>query len=253
LAKIGVEYIETFAHARAAGYDAIDLDSPYYIGEWFTAHLEHAGHDIRFTRRNQSVGEKDVRDTALGGDDARWVDEVDLCLLMTHGTYDDHRAILLFDVERDSWEGNSKKWHLGDTCNLEWLFIFGCHSVDRDHLLDLLGVFRGLHLYCGAYSWMYDSWTIQEAGQDTADHLIAGKPVADAWLEGTSDWWVENHPTVVSVERREQYVGGDADWPNTVLCTDRLWGHGTTRADVLPPDQFMMICKWSDRGVWDFG
>jgi Family of unknown function (DUF6345) len=252
MARIGLEYIDSFANARAAGYsDVIDLDSPYYIGEWFIGNLADAGHPTAVVRRNRQVRERDLRDVSLDGEDARAVDSVDLCLVITHGNYSEHRCHLLFDIAEDSWEGHSGDWRLGDTCHLEWLMFFGCHSVDRDHLLDHLHVFRGLHLLCGAYGDMFDSWTIQEAGEDTSNHLLCGKPVADAWLEGVSDWWVENHPIVVSVERQAQYDDGEVDWPQTVLRSDHLWGHGTTRADVAPSQQYFMACIWSDRGVWD--
>lgn len=253
MARIGLEYMETFANARAQGYDAPDLISPYYIGEWFIGNLRDAGHQITVARRNGNAAERGLRDTSKSGDDAKVADSVDLYLILTHGHYDGagKRALLLYDTQADDWIGHSGNWILGDTCNLEWLMLFGCWTVLRDRLLDHLHVFKGLHLLCGAYGNMWDSWTTQECGNDISNYLICGKPVADAWLEGASDWWCANHPIVVSVERAEQWVNGDADWPNTVLCTDHLWGQGTTRADVLPPDQFMMVCKWSEQGIWD--
>src|SRR5262245_35967840 len=144
---------------------------------------------------------------------------------------------LLFDTKMDFFQGHSSNWRFGNNCNMEWLMIYGCHSIDGDKIQDHLPIFRGLHLICGAYGWMYDSWTLCEAGADTADNRIAGKPGFEAWCDGVTDWWAENHPIVISVERQETFRNGTRDWPRTVLRSDHLWGHGTTRQDILPAQQ----------------
>src|SRR5262245_13482174 len=255
MATIGIEYVDSFPHARATGMfkDFDDLSTPYYIAEWFAPMLADAGHEIRFLRRNLAVGERHIRDLSHGGSDVSFADRVDLYLIITHGRYKDQEVQLLFDTEMDSWLAHSSKWRFGDNCNLEWLFIYGCHSIDGDNIQDHHPIFRGLHLICGAFSWMYDSWTLCEAGADTADNLTSGKPVSEAWCDGVSDWWAENHPMVISVERHETWRNGNPDWPNTVIRGDHLWGHGTTRQDILPTQQFWMAAVWSDSGVWDYG
>ena len=252
MAKIGMEYVDHFSAARAAGYDVANLDIASDIGNGFENHLRDAGHEVVFAHRNREASERDLRANSEGGDDAQVVDSVDVCLVCTHGTYD-HGTRLLFDIQHDGWEADSRRWLLGDTCNLEWLMVYGCASINKDRPLGLLNLFQGLHIYCGAYSYMYDSDTCDECGRDTADNLTGGKPVSDSWLDGVSDWWAENHATVLSVERAAQYVDGDIDWPNTVLCSDHFWGYGTTRGDIQPSEQFMMVVKWTDDGIWDWG
>lgn len=254
MAKIGLEYVDSFANARAnAGVTgADDLDCPYYIGEWFIGYLEDGGHEIAFKKKNSNAGERHLHEADLGGKDSTAADSVDLYLIITHGNYKDKTCQLLYDTELTKFIGTSKDWRLGNNCNLEWLMIYGCHTVDKDHLLDHLKVFQGLHILCGAFGDMYDSVTIEECGTDIANHLLCGKPVSDAWVEGASDWWVENHTIAVSVERKEQLISTEeADWPETILYSDHLWGHGITRGDVLPPKQHFMICKYTHRGIWD--
>lgn len=254
MALIGVEYIDSFSHVRAAGVlteGGQDLSSPYYIANWFAPTLASAGHHVKFLLNNDHVTERHLRDASNGGDDGQFADSVDLYLILTHGNYDNNECSLLFDTEIDSWFGRSQTWRFGDNCNLEWLMIFGCQSIDRDHVQDHLHMFQRMHLICGAYSYMYDSWTIDEAGEDTAENLISGKTVCDSWGDGVSDWFVKNHPMVLSVERKETYNDGNPDWSSTVIGSDHLWGHGITRDDILPNDQYYMAYEWWDGGIYD--
>lgn len=260
-ARIGVEWIEHFSNARATGdfTGAQDLSTPYYIAEFLAWGLEDAGHQVAFRRREGWVEERHLREGALSegsggaGQDHLFADRVDLYLIATHGTYKDRVLSLLFDTEKDAWTGRSADWAFGNNCDLEWLLIFGCHSIDKDDVLAHHHLFKGLHLMCGAYGWMYDSWTVSEAGGDLADNLSAGMPVSEAWMDGVSDWFVENHPCVISVERQETWRNGKPDWGATTMRSDHLWGEGVTRADIPRPAQHWMACEWSDRGFWDYG
>ena len=250
MASIGVEYIHHFPHVRAAGQvksGGQDVATCYYVAEHFAARLRHHGHTIRFLWGETDVWEKDLRDETLGGIDRDLADGVDLFLIATHGNYENRGVSLLYDTEIDKWLGKSDEWRLGDTCNLEWLMIFGCHSIDLNNLLDHLPVFKGLHLFCGAYGDMWDSWTVQEAGGDVADDMTDGKAVSYSWRDGMSDWWVDNHPMILSVEREETYNGGDIIWEETTIRSDRLWGHGVTRPDIGPAHQYL---DGNDLGGW---
>jgi hypothetical protein len=253
MASIGVEYIDYFADARAnAGISgAEDLSAPYYIGAWFGPTLQGGGHELRVEHAEKGVLERHMRDVSKGGIDRQVADGVDMFLICTHGDYTNGECLLLYDTNADAWIGHSKDWQFGDTCNLEWLLIYGCQTIDGDNILDHHHVFHGLHLICGAFSYMYDSFTIDECGQDTANNLLSGKAVSDAWLDGVSDWWVSNHPMVISVETFETYNGGNPDWGSTVLSSDHLWGTGITRADILPQKQYWMANVWSDGGIYD--
>jgi hypothetical protein len=264
MATIGVEYVDSFPHAReyARQHPNQDFPSPgdlyipYYIAEWFAPALADAGHEIRFLRWNLAVGERHMRNPAGGGEDIIFADRVDLFLIITHGRYRDKdgksfkQVKLSFDTELDSFEGFSSEWRFGDNCNLDWLLIYGCHTIDGANIQDHLQMFQGLHLICGAYKSMHEAWTLCEVGADTADNLICGKPVSEAWIDGVTDWWVENNPMVISVERVETWRDGDPDWPKTVLRSDHLWGHGTTRQDILPAQIFWMAAVWSEAGLF---
>jgi hypothetical protein len=133
---------------------------------------------------------------------------------------------------------------------MEWLLIYGCDSIDSNHVQDHLHIFRGLHLICGAYGPMYDSPTIDEAGDDTANNLISGELVSDSWGDGVSDWWVSNHPMVLSVETRISYNNGDPDWEATVIGCDHLWGKGYTFQDIQPAEQYWMATYSWDGGIY---
>ena len=253
-ALIGIEYLDHFADVRAAPGEVSsggqDLSCPYYIANWFGPTLAEAGHTIKFLRSNHSVNERHLRDTANGGDDAENADSVDLYLIITHGHYQDGEVTLLFDTEVDTWRGHSKSWRFGDTCNMEWLLIYGCDSIDGDHVLDHLHMFRRMHLMCGSYGPMYDSWTTDDVGNDTANNLVAGNTVTDSWHDGVSDWLVSNHPMVISVENRRTYNNGDPDWEATAIGCDHLWGQGYTTADIAPADiYYMAVMSW-DGGIY---
>ncbi len=254
MALIGIEYIDHFADVRAAGViseGGQDLSCPYYIANWFGPTLAEAGHQVRFLRCNHGVIERHMRDTAkFGGDDAQNADSVDLFLVITHGGYIDGECQLLYDTHVDDWFGHSKKWRLGDSCNMEWLMIYGCHSINRDNILEHHPIFQGLHLFCGAYSDMYDSWTVDEVGEDTANNLIAGNTVCDSWGDGVSDWWVSNHPIVISVERQWTYNNGNVLWEESVIGCDHLWGEGPTLSDVKPSEQYWMGWMSWDGGIY---
>jgi hypothetical protein len=252
-ALIGVEWLDRFPAARASGMfsGAIDLDSAKHVAVRFAARLNLDGsHPLKFLRANRDVNERHLRDASAGGDDGEHADAVDLYFIVTHGHYDNHEVQLLFDNQIDDFVGHSKDWRLGDNCNTEWLMVYGCHSIDADNVLDHLHVFRGLHLFCGAYGDMFDSFTCDEAGDDVALNMLGGSPVSDAWGDGVTDWFVTNHAMALSVERRETWDEDSPLWDDTMLMGDHLWGEGTTLPDIKPRDQFWMATSWWDGGIY---
>jgi Family of unknown function (DUF6345) len=253
-ALVGIEYLDHFSDVRAAGVigdGAQDLSCPYYIANWFGPGMAEAGHPVKFLRSNHATAELHLRDAASGGDDDTNADSVDLYLIITHGHYETEtkQAFLLFDSPMNDWFSFSHDWRFGDGCNLEWLLIYGCHTVDIDHVGDHRHIFRRLHLMCGAYGSMWDSPTTDEVGADTAENLTSGMLVSDSWGEGVSDWYVANHPIVVSVERRETWNNGNVRWVDTVIGCDHVWGEGYTSQDIAPADQFWMAAQWWDGGL----
>jgi hypothetical protein len=252
-ALIGIEYLDNFDDVRAAGAisdGGQNLSCPYYIANWFGPTLVDAGHRLKFLNVNHAVNERHLRDVSNGGDDNEYADSVDLYFIITHGDYTNGELLLLFDTKVDDWIGHSKTWKFGDTCNMEWLLIYGCDTIDGDHVQEHLHLFRRMHLFCGSYGDMFDSPTIDEVGEDTATNLTSGKTVTDSWGDGVSDWWVSNHPMVLSVENRMSYNNGNVDWEATMIGCDHLWGEGFTLQDIQPADQYWMATMSWDGGIY---
>lgn len=179
------------------------------------------------------------------GIDDDWADDVDLFFILTHGKNDAGNALLTYNVHHNAWLGNSARWNLG-TDNLEWLLVYGCHTVDLGNPLSFWHIFQRLHQFCGSWETMWDGHTTDEVGEDIADNLTDGDRVADAWIDGVSDWWLDNHPIVISAERSETFNGGNFDWPNTTLERDHWWGHGTTVGDILPGQLGWLSWQWAE-------
>jgi hypothetical protein len=85
-----------------------------------------------------------------------------------------------------------------------------------------------------------------ECGEDVGDNLTSGKTVCESWIDGVSDWWVDNHPMVAAAEVAATYNSGNFDWPNTTLDRDHFWSHGTTVADIWPADKYWLSWQWAE-------
>jgi hypothetical protein len=153
---------------------------------------------------------------SIGGDDNKYADSVDLYFIISHGDYTNGELLLLFDTKVDDWFGHSKTWKFGDTCNMEWLLIYSCDSIDGDHVQQHLHLFRRMHLFCGSYGDMFDSFTIDEVGEDSANNLTSGKTVTDSWEMACR---TGGSPIIrwFSVENRISYNNGDVDWEATMI------------------------------------
>jgi Family of unknown function (DUF6345) len=208
--------------------------------------LRHAGHTRSFYWAQTDCFEKDLRDLTRGGIDNDWSDNVDLFFINTHGGFWDGRGHLAYDVAADNWIGDQNDYRLGDNWNLEWLLVYGCDTINRDNPLHLWDAFQRMHEYCGAYDTMWDGTTTDECGEDVGDNLTSGHTVCYSWIDGVSDWWVDNHPMVLAAEVAGTYNNGNFDWPNTTLNRDHLWGHGTTVGDIWPADKFWLSWQWSE-------
>ena len=93
---------------------------------------------------------------------------------------------------------------------------------------------------------MWDGITTDEVGEDVGNNLADdGDLVSSSWIDGVSDWWVDNHPIVIAAERKETYNGGNFDWPNTTMYNDHFWGHGTN-SDIFPGDMYWLSWRWAE-------
>ena len=122
MATFGVEGIRYFSNARAAGVStAGDLTYTFNRANGFDNELRSAGHTRGFYWANTDCFETDIRDSNQGGDDANWVDDVDIFWIETHGNHeDDGRARVLCDAPQAvaHW---SNQWQLGESWNAEWI------------------------------------------------------------------------------------------------------------------------------------
>jgi hypothetical protein len=247
MANFGIEGIRYFANLRATGLvsKAEDLTYVFNICNGLDSELRGAGHTRRFYWANRDCWEVDLHSSALGGADDDWADDVDLFFILTHGNNDAGNAILAYDININEWIGNSGNWRLGNVQS-EWLLIYGCKTVDLANPLSFWNVFQRLHQLCGAWDNMWDGVTTDEVGEDVGDNLTSGDTVASSWIDGVSDWWVDNHPIVISAERASTWNGGSPNWAQTTLNRDHLWGHGTTVSDISTADKFWLSWRWAE-------
>ncbi len=247
MASFGIEGIRYFANARASGAvtKAEDLTYVFNVCNGLDNELRAAGHTRRFYWANRDCWEIDLRSSAMSGADDAWADDVDLFFIFTHGNNDSGNTLLFYDININQWIGNSSTWQLGNN-NIEWLLVYGCSTIDRNNPLGWWNIFQRLHQFCGAWDSMWDGTTTDEVGEDVGDNLTSGDTVVSSWIDGVSDWWVDNHPIVIAAERQSTWNGGNFDWPQTTLNRDHLWGHGDTVADIFPTDKYWLSWRWAE-------
>jgi hypothetical protein len=248
MASFGIEGIKHFANLRASGTVSKieDITYVYDICGGLDRELRSAGHRRKFYWGDTACWEIDMRDVARGGIDNDWADDVSLFFILTHGNHTRGHAVLSYDIMRDRWFGSSQDWRFGDNWNLEWLLVYGCHTIDRNNPISFWDIFQRLHEFCGAWGSMWDANTTDECGEDVGENLTDGRLVMDAWLDGVSDWWVDNHPMVLAIEEQSTYNGGNFHWLRTTLFRDQFWGHGNTTSDIFPADKYWISWIWAE-------
>jgi hypothetical protein len=210
MANFGIEGIRYFSNARAQNVDkAGDLTYTFNRCNGLDNKLRSAGHSRSFYWANTACWETDIRDSDQGGSDASWVDNVDLFWIETHGTNQNGQAIMLYDTPHTDWYTRSGQWQLGENWNSEWVMAYSCHTVDLNNVTGLWNIFARLHIYCGAWETMWDGITTDECGEDVGNNLIHGHTVSHSWIDGVSDWWVDNHPIAVCVGDAATWNGGN--------------------------------------------
>jgi len=224
MATFGIEGIRYFSSFRRNNESQPgDLTYVFNICNGLSRKLRGAGHSKKFYLANQDCGEQDLSEPAGASPSDRdvFADSVDLYWIYTHGTNARGYPALFFNSTRNDWSTTGDFWSLGNQ-RLCWLFIYGCQTVDRSSTSSLVSVFQGLHALCGAWGNMYDGWTVDDVGDDVGDHLIQGHTIREAWLDGVSDWWVDNHPIIVCAETSATQSGGVIDWSATTMFNERL-------------------------------
>jgi hypothetical protein len=171
MARFGIEGIRYFGALRASGVaSADDLTYVFNICNGLDGQLRDAGHTRVFYWANDDCWEIDLRSSSMGGIDDDWSDDVDLFFILTHGNHSSGNALLAYNVNRNDWLGNSSQWRLGND-NIEWLLIYGCHTIDLGNPLSFWNIFQRLHEFCGAWGDMWDGITTDEVGEDVGDNL----------------------------------------------------------------------------------
>ena len=169
-----------------------------------------------------------------------------LFFILTHGNNESGNALLAYNIKTNEWLGNSSTWKLGNNYNLEWLLIYGCETINLNNPLSFWDRFQNLHQICGAWDNMWDGITTDEVGEDVGDNLTDGDTIADAWIDGVSDWWVDNHPIVVAAELESTFNNGNFIWSQTTMNNDHFWGHGSTVNDISPTEKFWLSWRWAE-------
>jgi hypothetical protein len=247
MATFGIEAIRHFSHARAAGYNVGDLTYTFNRSNGLRSQLLGSGHTQQFYYADTSCWETDLRDNDQGGSDRIYADKVDLFWIETHGGNDNGSPILQYDIEQKKWQGSAKQWQLGEnTQGAEWIMAYSCNTTEKDKVGGLWNIFAGLHLYCGAYESMYDGPTTDECGEDVGDNLTDGETVCESWIDGVSDWWLDNHPIVVCSANAFVYNNGNIRWNQSYLNCDHLWGHGMVLPDPIVSQQVRLLYRWSE-------
>jgi hypothetical protein len=248
MAEFGIEAIRYFSNARAAGVStAGDLSYTFNRANGFDEALRDAGHSREFYWADTDCFEDDIRDSDQGGNDADWVDNVDIFWIETHGNHTaDGQARMLFDVKQKNWRTFSGTWELGENWNAEWILAYSCKTVDLANVTGLWNIFAGMHIYCGAWDNMYDGTTTDECGEDVADNLTDGDSISESWIDGVSDWHVDNHPITVCVGNAATWNDGNIKWNLSYLNRDHLWGHGNVDPDLPPDEQACLLWRWAE-------
>jgi hypothetical protein len=153
---------------------------------------------------------------------------------------------MLYDVPQKNWRTFSGTWQLGEDWNCEWVMAYSCDTVDLNNVGGIWNIFAGLHMYCGAWGLMWDGPTTDECGEDVGDNLTGGDTVAHAWIDGVSDWWVDNHPITVCVGNSATWNGGNINWSLSYLNRDHLWGHGNVDPDLPSNQQACILWRWAE-------
>lgn len=248
MASFGVEAIRYFNHARAAGVDtAGDLTCAFDRSNGLDAALRSAGHTRAFYWANTSVFETDLRDGGRDGDARHRGGGFDLLWIETHGSHDRAgHAVLLFDTPATEWHANSASWRLGEDWNNEWVMVYACDTAALPAITGLWNVFARMHIYCGAWDLVWDGITTDEVGEDVGTNLIHGDTVAHAWIDGVSDWWLDNHAVAACAGDAATWNGGEIRWELSAIHRDHLWGHGSVTPDLAPAQQACMLWTWTE-------
>lgn len=248
MAVFGIEGTRIFKVYRDnhPGSKLADMTYTYNVTNGLDEALRDGGHRLGFYWAGINSWEIDLRDYNQNGLDDVYADTVDLFFIITHGGRSTGNTRLTFNTKENDWHSYETQWRLGDNWQLEWMMVYGCRTIDKSNPIHLWNSFQGMHIFCGSFATMTDSITTDEVGEDVGENLTDGETISYSWIDGVSDWAVNNHPMLVSAERIETYRGGDYDWPNTTLNRDHFWRGGHVTPDIPVNEKYWLAYRWAD-------
>jgi hypothetical protein len=192
-----------------------DSSYTFNICNGFFNVLSKRGHNIKFYHGGDDCWESHLRDESLnlaggsaGGSDYKWADDVDLFFICTHGYNQSGTPVLDYNTKKDDFNGYGTKWRLGNGRRhhgLTTLMLCACDTTELKYPNECWDIFQGLNEICCSYGGIYDYFGTEEIGRDVAQNLIDGHTIADAWLDGVSDGWLDNHPIVIGANDERSY------------------------------------------------
>lgn len=252
MATFGIEVITNFDKYRKFSKSSTH-DLPYAHNEANSLYkkLRQAGHIGLFYFTDNDCWERDLRSKTIGirgegltvqGIDDKMADNVNLFYIFTHGTNDGKFTHLTYNSVKESHDGISIYWRLGDG-KLKWLIMASCSTINPKNLLSWLHIFENLHEICGAYKIFFG---FEDMGEKLGQKLIDGHTVTDAWLDSTQSlfWRLYNPSIVVAAENQKSWNDGKPLWALTTINNDHLLGHGTTMPDISNKDIRWLSYIW---------
>lgn len=191
------------------------------------------GQSVNFDWRGLSAFEKDFRDTALGGWDAQYVDNVDAQWYTGHGN--SNGFTFKSSVDDTSITPADARW---GNRQLEWMQLESCQVLKDttgtlDHLTRWAPAFRGLHLLNGFHT----NATCIGGG--------TGRRFADYLFPVTFAWWTIR--PALTVQQAWASMANDLEPAGTRWRTmspvttggvtnlgDHFWGQGSVGPDIAP-------------------
>lgn len=245
MAEVGVEWINDYDHLNQLSHEHEDA------GGFHDELVAHDGWTGEFNWGDSSSWASDFISGGAGGDDANWVDDVDMVYFTGHGgpfgiyfKGDTSQSPSVF-ADNHAADGASGNLRLGDR-DLEWLALEVCNVLQWEanrhgktyNVFDRWrGTFRGLHTIC---SFTTVSWDLPEPGRYFAAYcdgrwldvvfgfgfldLNIPFPVIDAWFQMT----IATQPSAYESAVMYAYNGGNDP------RGDYIHGHGPVSSDPQP-------------------
>lgn len=183
--EVGVEWVNDYSAARAAGYPLSDLSYADDEAIAFYNYLGNVGFTKVFNYGNSWAWESDFEKTAVGGGDYLYADNVDIVYFAGHGSPN----TFWFGVNKDGdgaypFRVHSSEASWGDK-DLEWIIIQSCRVLEYAYRLNWNQVFEGFH---GINSFHTTAYVFSDGRQGYWFAYFAttgGLSTGAAWREAT--------------------------------------------------------------------